>query len=111
MTTLQKVAFTAIIGLGLIGTSASADTSKGKKIYMKKLKGKCGFTGAIFAQKHTQAEWEDAKANGKLGELMMEACPGGKEFFESKKFKKKYSKHLYDFVHDYAKDSGNVPSC
>jgi hypothetical protein len=56
-------------------------------------------------------EWEEAKDNGTLGQLMEEACPAGKDFFESSKFKKKFKSHLYDFVHDFASDSGNIPSC
>jgi len=111
MTTVRKVAFAAIIGLGLIATTASADASKGKRIYQKKLKSVCGFSGAVFAAKHTQDEWAEAKDNGELGKVMEEACPAGKDFFESSKFKNKFSSHLYDFVHDFASDSGNIPSC
>ena len=107
----KKIALAAIIGLSLIGSTASADASKGKKIYVKKLKATCGFTGAVFAAKHTQDEWTEAKEDGKLGELMIEACPAGKDFFESSKFKKKFSSHLFDFVNDFASDSGNIPSC
>jgi hypothetical protein len=43
--------------------------------------------------------------------MMTEACPAGKDFFESEKFKKKFSSHLYDFVNDFASDSGNIPAC
>lgn len=111
MTIYTKVALVAIIGLGLIGSAANADSGKGKRIYLKKLKSKCGFNGAVFAAKHTQAEWEDAKENGKLKDVMIEVCPGGKDFFNSSKFERRYSEDLYDFVHDFASDSGNVPSC
>jgi hypothetical protein len=111
MTTYKKVALAAIIGLGLIGSAANADADKGKRIYQKKLKSACGFSGAVFAAKHTQDEWAEAKDNGELGKVMEEACPAGKDFFESAKFKKKFSSHLYDFVHDFASDSGNIPSC
>jgi len=111
MATYKKVALAAIIGFGLLSTSAYADASKGKRIYQKKLKAKCGFSGAVFAAKHTQDEWSEAKDNGELGAMMEEACPGGKAFFESDKFKNKFSSHLYDFVNDFASDSGNIPSC
>jgi len=111
MTTYKKVALAAIIGLGLIGSTASADASKGKKIYVKKLKSICGFTGAVFAAKHTQDEWSEAKEDGKLGKVMIESCPAGKDFFESDKFKNKFSSHLFDFVNDFASDSGNIPKC
>ncbi len=111
MTTMQKVALSAILGLGLIGTAASADAAKGKRIYQKKLKSVCGYTGAVFAAKHTQDEWAEAKENGTLAKEMEAVCPAGKKFFESEKFKKKFSKHLYDFAHDFASDSGNIPNC
>jgi len=111
MNKYTKVALAALIGFGLVGTAANADADKGKRIYQKKLKEKCGFTGAVFAAKHTQDEWAEAKENGELGKMMEEACPAGKDFFESAKFKKKFSSHLYDFVHDFASDSGNIPAC
>lgn len=111
MATFKKVALTAVIGLGLLSTSAYANADKGKRIYQKKLKAACGYTGAKFAAMHTQDEWTEAKEDGKLGEVMTEACPAGKDFFESKKFKTKFSSHLYDFVNDFASDSGNIPSC
>jgi len=95
----------------LLATTASADAAKGQKIYQKKLKKVCGFSGGVFAAKHTQDEWSEAKDSGELGKVMTEACPAGKDFFDGKKFKKKYSTHLYDFVNDFASDSGNVPSC
>ena len=111
MKTYKKVALAAILGLGLMASPASADAGKGKRIYIKKLKEVCGYTGAVFAAKHTQDEWTEAKEDGKLGEVMIEACPAGKDFFESSKFKKKFSPHLFDFVNDFASDSGNIPSC
>ena len=111
MRTYKKVALAAIIGLGLLSTAASADADKGMRIYQKKLKSVCGFSGAVFAAKHTQDEWAEAKEISELGKVMTEACPAGADFFDSAKFKKKFSSHLYDFVHDFASDSGNIPSC
>ncbi len=111
MKTYKKVALAAILGLGLMVSPASADAGKGKKIYIKKLKDTCGVTGAVFAAKHTQDEWTEAKEDGKLSEVMTEACPAGKDFFDSSKFKKKFAPHLFDFVNDFASDSGNIPSC
>lgn len=111
MNRYKRVALAAIIGLGLIGSTVSADADKGKKIYIKKLKDTCGVTGAVFAAKHTQDEWAEANEDSKLSDIMTEACPAGKDFFDSSKFKKKFAPHLYDFVHDFASDSGNIPSC
>jgi len=111
MKTLKKIAFVAVVSLGLLATNANADSDKGTKVYQKKLKSSCGFSGAVFAAKHTQDEWAEAKEDGKLIDTMIEICPAGKDFLNSTKFKKKFAPHLYDFVHDFASDSGNIPSC
>jgi len=111
MTSYKKVAIAALIGFSLVGTTVSADAAKGKRIYQKKLQEVCGFTGAVFAAKNDQATWEEAKENDELGALMTKACPAGEKFFNSDKFKNKFSKHLYLFVDKFASDSGNVPSC
>jgi hypothetical protein len=108
---MKKIAMSVIVGLALLATAASADADKGKRIYQKKLKSACGFSGGVFAAKHSQDEWTEAKEDGTLSEMMTEACPAGKDFFESEKFKKKFSSHLYDFVNDFASDSGNIPAC
>ena len=72
--------------------------------YSKKLKKKCGFTGAKMAAKHTQDEWKTIFDSGKFDAELHGICP------KAKKLKKKYTKHVYDFLYNYASDSGNVPS-
>ena len=111
MTTFGKLMVSTLIGFGVLATSVQADAGKGQRIYQKKLKEVCGMTGAVFAAKHTQMEWEEANDNGTLAEMMTEACPAGKSFFEDAKFENKFKGDLYDFVHDFASDSGNIPSC
>jgi len=104
MTNITKLAVAALLGFALFSTTASADVNKGKKIYMKKLKAACGFTGAKFAHKHTQDEWEAIKEAGKFGEEIKKICP-------KSKLKPKYETDIYDFSYEFASDSGNVPSC
>lgn len=111
MSKLGKIALATLIGISALTTTVYADAGKGQRLYQKKLKDACGMTGAVFAAKHTQMEWEDAKENGSLAETMTEVCPGGKSFFENAKFEEKFQDHLYDFVHKFASDSGNIPSC
>jgi len=112
MISYKKLAVAALLGFTLLGTSALADKSaKGQSLYAKKLKDVCNLTGGEFAEQREQADWEEAKENGTLGEVMTEICPAGEEFFNSDKFKSKYNKYLYDFVYKFASDSGNVPSC
>ncbi len=104
MTKMTKLALAALLGLAVVSTTASADAAKGKKIYMKKMKAACGMSGAKFAAKHTQSEWEKIKGAGKFAEEIAKICPGVK-------LKDKYINDVYDFAHEYASDSGNVPSC
>ena len=111
MTLYTKVAVATLLGLSLLGTTLSADADKGTRIYQKKLKSVCGISGAVFAAKNDQMTWEEAKENGELGAVMTKACPAGADFFSSDKFEDKYAEHLYDFVHKFASDSGNIPSC
>ncbi len=110
MTSFAKTALVALLCVGTLSSNAMADADKGKKLYQKNLKETCGFSGAVFAAKYKQADWDKAFKAGTLSKKMTEACPAGKSYFESDKFKK-LEQHYYDFVHDYAKDSGNIPSC
>jgi len=107
MNKIAKIALSAVVMLSLGATVASADAAKGQKLYSKKLKKACGFTGAKFAAKHTQGEWEKIEADGKMADEIKSLCPKVKD----KALKSKYLKHYYDFAHDFASDSGNVPSC
>ena len=106
MTKFTKLAVAALFAFAVVGTTASADVAKGQKLYSKKLKGACGFTGAKFAAKHTQDQWEEIKNAGKFAEEVVKICPKA-----DGKFKDKWSNDIYDFSYEYASDSGNVPSC
>lgn len=105
MKKLLVLVLAAFLGLSLISTSAFASSSKGQKIIVKKLKKPCGFNGAVLAKKHTQDEWTSIYKAGKLNDELIAICP------KAKPLKKKYVKHVYDFLNNYASDSGNVPSC
>jgi len=104
MNTITKVAVAALLGMTLFSSTASADVKKGQKLYMKKMKAACGFSGAKFAAKHTQDEWEAINEAGKFAEEAAKICPGVK-------VKDKYVPHIYEFSYEFASDSGNVPSC
>lgn len=103
MNKLLKLVLAGAIALAMSTTVASADVSKGQKLYSKKLKKACGMTGAKMASKHTQDDWEELGNGDKLNAEIKNIC--GKEV------KAKYLPHLYDFFYEYASDSGNVPSC
>jgi len=100
--------FVALIGLTFATTTVSADAGKGQKIILKKLKKACikaGIeNGGVLAKKHTQAEWKAIQESDKLNDELATLCPG------AKKLKPKYAVHTFDFLYNYASDSGNVPS-
>jgi len=111
MKTLQKILLATIIGLSAISTPLSADAKQGQKFYLKKMKAckKDGLkNGALFAVKHTRAEWEAVKSSGKLLDEWKTICPSGSKKFD--KMKDGDKNNLYDFVWKYASD-GEVPSC
>ncbi|MDD5405306.1 MAG: cytochrome C [Sulfurovaceae bacterium] len=106
MKKLITVAAAALLGLTMVSTTASADVAKGQKIFAKNLKAPCGMTGAKFAAKHTQDQWEAIKDGGKFGAELKKICPKA-----SAVYKDAWTNDLYDFSYEYASDSGNVPSC
>lgn len=106
MTTISKIALSATLLLTLGSTTASADIDKGQKYFTKKLKGACGISGAAFAGKHTQAEWQSIGKAG-IGPEIKKICPNIKD----SAIKEKYLEHYYDFVFEYGSDSGNIPAC
>ena len=105
MKNITRLAVAALLGMAVLSTTASADVKKGQKLYLKKLKAPCGINGSEFAQKHTQDEWEAIYEAGKFEDEVKKICP------KVKSVKPKYVEDIYDFVYEYASDSGNIPSC
>ena len=101
---LLTLLFSVAVSLSLVSTVASADVAKGQKLIIKKLKKPCGFNGAVLAKKHTQDEWKAIQSSGKLNDEIAKICP------KAKPLKDKYLTHVYDFLYNYASDSGNAPS-
>ena len=101
----------ALVASSMLSTTVSADAKKGQKYYLKKLKAckKDGLkNGALFATKHTRAEWASVKDAGTLTAEFTTICPHGEKKFA--KMKEKDVTNLYDFVWKYASD-GDIPSC
>ncbi len=107
MSKILKIALTTALALGVITTTSSADVKKGQKIFIKKFKKPCGFNGAKFASKHSQAKWKTIMSEGKFKEEMIKICPN----IKAEDIKDKWIQDIYDFSYEYANDSGNVPSC
>ena len=50
-------------------------------------------------------KWKNIYDNGALDSEIKILCPN------SKPLKEKYIPHVYEFLYNFALDSGNVPSC
>ena len=81
------------------------DAIKGKTIFIKKIRFYCGLSDDEFSPIHTQDEWEAIAQAGKFKEELLKICPKLKDIY-----KDKWSADLYQFVYEYASDSGNIPS-
>ncbi len=107
MNKIVKIALATTLILGMGSVTLNADSAKGQKLYIKKLKGVCGMNGAKMSAKHSQDEWEEIGNGAGLAKELKSICPNAKD----KALKEKYLKHYYDFFYEFANDSGNVPSC
>jgi len=85
---------------------AGDNAKKGQKIFKKKFRKKCGFSGVKFAHNHTQVEWEHIYESGKFKEEAKKICPR----LDIEKIKKSWWPYIYEFSHKYASD-GVVPKC
>ena len=101
----MKLFFTVLLGLGVYSTVALADVDKGQKIFSNEMKKICGFSGNVMARKHKQDEWKSIFESGKLNEELMKECPGVKPLKDGDLL------HFYDFLYNYALDSGNSAKC
>jgi cytochrome c5 len=110
----MKKAFALILpALLMTAVVSEAAVYKGQREFHKKCK-QCHDNGQEIAATYKRSTWK--KMFKKKGEGLAEvhlnsekAKPSWK-YFESKRYKK-YSRHLKDFMIEYAKDSGNVPAC
>jgi len=97
----------------LLGFDLSAAVYKGHRTFVRKCV-KCHTTGQTFVASKTIDQWEEyMEDKGKpLAELHIESdkAKASWKYFKSKRYTKK-SKHLKQFLIEYAKDSGNVPAC
>lgn len=106
MTKLVKLAIASALIMGVGATTLSADAAKGQKIFSKFLKGPCDMSGAKFAAKHSQDEW-DAVKGAKFEAEVIKICPKVKAGL----LNASQLENIFDFSRAYANDSGNVPSC
>ncbi len=98
-----------IVSFGVVGTTvpSNADVAKGQKLFKRKFRKSCRFSGVRFARKHTQDEWNDIYDAGKFPAESKKICPR----LKLDKIKKSWWPHVYDFTYEYATGSAHVPSC
>lgn len=99
--------------------SSQAALYKGQRVFMKVCM-KCHVDGEEFVSSMKKRTWKKymKKKGLKLSAIHLKSnkfkeekkYKKYKKYFKSKKYKKN-SRHLKQFVIEYAKDSGNVPAC
>jgi hypothetical protein len=108
----RGVVFLIVFLLSVV-SSLDAAVYKGQQVFTRECI-KCHTICQEFVAKKTKIEWKDLmKDKGKpLADLHLKNQKAKKsyKYFKSKKFTKK-SKHLKQFLVEYAEDSGKVPAC
>ena len=100
------VMFAVVFAMISTTSVVSADSNTGQKIFKKKFRKKCGFSGVKFARHHTQGEWEELWESGKFKEEAKKICPR----LKIEDIKESWWEHVYDFSYEYASD-GVIPKC
>ena len=112
---MNKFFFFLLSILVFTSLTSSAAVYKGQRIFVKKCV-KCHKGGQAFVAKKKKKTWKKLmkKKGKKLAIIHLKSkdpkAKKSKRYFKSRKYKKK-SKHLKQFLMEYAKDSGNVPAC
>ncbi len=109
---IRKFLLLIITSSLFLSINVSAASYKGQRVYSKRCV-KC-HGRQDFIESKTRKQWKRLmKHKGqKLAELHLKSKKAEKswKYFKSKRFKRK-TKHLKDFLVEYAKDSGRVPAC
>jgi len=103
---MKKIVYILTI-IAIASLSSYADPVKGQKLYKHKLRKGCHFSGLKFSRAYTQSEWKEFYTKGLFPQKTKELCPK----VDLEKIDEKWWKDIYEFTYEYAKDSGNVPSC
>ena len=98
--------FVIALSMAATSTSATAGVEKGQKIFKKKFRKYCKFSGVKFARNHTQNEWEEIWDNDEFPDEAKRLCPK----LNLNKIKESWWEDVYEFSYKYASD-GVVPKC
>ena len=109
---MRKISFLAIVITFFLSVHLQAASYKGQRVFSKRCV-KC-HGRQDFIESKTKKQWKKLlrKKGKKLIEIHLKSKKAKKswKYFKSKRFERK-SKHLKDFLVEYAKDSGRVPAC
>lgn len=86
--------------------SAAPSVEKGQKIFKKKFRKYCKFSGVKFARHHTQDEWEEIWDEDRFTQEAKRLCPK----LKLNKIKNTWWESVYEFSFKYASD-GVIPKC
>lgn len=110
---MNRVLLIIVLLTSVIVLTSSAAIYKGQKVFVKQCV-KCHEGGQSFIAKKKIRSWKKLmkKKGQPLAQLHLKEKQAKKswKYFGSKKYTKK-TKHLQEFLVEYAKDSGNVPAC
>lgn len=94
-------------------SSSQAAIYKGQRVFKKKCV-ECHGNGQTFVSKYNIEYWSNIMGSDgtPLKKLHLKSAKAEKshKYFNSKSYTRK-TKHLKQFLVEYAKDSGNIPAC
>ena len=66
-----------VASFAIVGTTipSNADVVTGQKLFKKKLRKACRFSGVRFARYHTQDQWEEIYNSGRFPAEAKKICP------------------------------------
>jgi len=79
---------------------------RGLIIFKTRIKPFCDMTGQEFAKQYAQEDWDDIYHDKEFAQEVFKACPR-----VEKRYKTKWTPHLYEFSLEYASDSEAIPEC
>ena len=88
-------------------TDSNLGTSKeGLIIFKTRIKPYCDISGETFAKQYMQEDWDDIYHEKEFKMEVIKACPK-----VERRYKDKWTPHLYQFTLEYASDSDAIPEC
>jgi len=110
---MKRIVFSVLLAALMTEVVSEAAVYKGQREFHKQCKA-CHDDGQEIAATYKRRTWKKMMENNGEGlaeiHLNSEKAKASWKYFKSKKYEKN-SKHLEDFLVEYAKDSGNVPAC